>query len=270
MPTNKGLAAVAAGGSRHKPFIGKDLGAPLFPRFFVALPRIPCYTVSMLTTTRYQKSIKPVPSDHVFMLKPGSNNKKLGFVVKKGKHKGKRIYSLTLPERETCPRSCHHWDDCYGNNMPFATRYSVSNWEAFIDRLEYEIATLLEKRTHKAGILIRLHVLGDFYSADYIRFWDGLLSFYGERLAVYGYTAHNPGSKLGLLIGRLNLTYPERCEVRYSHGANYNKTFDQRFAAEESFEGDAFDCPEQTGKVKDCASCALCWEATKTVRFLTH
>lgn len=260
--------AVAAGRSRHKPFIRKHLGAPPFSRFFVAMPEIPCYTMPMLTTTRYKKSIKPVPSDHVFMLKPGSNNKKLGFVVSKGKHKGKRIYSLTLPERETCPRSCHHWDDCYGNNMPFAVRYSVSDWEAFVGRLEYEIATLLEK--HKHGILIRLHVLGDFFSSDYIRFWDGLLSFYGDSLAVYGYTAHNPGSKLGVLVGRLNLTYPERCEIRYSHGANYNRLFDQRFAAEESFDGDSFDCPEQTGKVKDCASCGLCWEATKTVRFLTH
>lgn len=220
--------------------------------------------------TIYGKSVKPVPSNHVLMLKPGNNNKKLGFVVKKGRHKGKRIYSLTLEERKTCPTSCQHWDDCYGNNMPFATRYSVDDWEAFTDRLEYEIATLLEKRTHKAGILIRLHVLGDFFSSDYIRFWDGLLCYYGERLAIYGYTGHLPSSKLGKQITKLNMSYEIQSEIRFSHNNDYERLFDQRFAAQEDFEGDAFDCPEQTGKVDDCASCGLCWEATKTVRFATH
>ena len=222
----------------------------------------------MLTSTRYQKSIKPVPSNHVFMLKPGSNNKKLGFVVKKGKHRGKRIYSLTLTERDTCPRSCEHWDDCYGNNMPFATRYSVNDWEAFTDRLEYEVATLLEK--HKQGILVRLHVLGDFFSSDYIRFWDGLLCYYGERLSIYGYTAHTPKSNRGRQITKLNQSYPDQCEIRFSHNGEYERLFDVRYAAQESFEGSSFTCPEQTDKVASCADCGLCWEATKTVRFLSH
>ena len=43
-------------------------------------------------------------------------------VIKKGKFKGYVIYTLTLEERATCPRSCYHWDNCYGNNMMFAHR----------------------------------------------------------------------------------------------------------------------------------------------------
>jgi hypothetical protein len=42
------------------------------------------------------------------------------------------------------------------------------------------------------------------------------------------------------------------------------------YAAEESFTGKSFDCPEQTGDLKDCASCGLCWITPKTVRFTTH
>jgi hypothetical protein len=112
----------------------------------------------MLVSTRYQKSIKPVPDNHVMMLKSGGNNKKLGRRIKKTAWAGAPIFSLTLTERDTCPRSCHHWDDCYGNNMPFAARYSVADYSAFVSRLEHEIDSLIAKH---GKIAIRLHVLGE-------------------------------------------------------------------------------------------------------------
>lgn len=37
----------------------------------------------------------------------GANNRKIGKVVVKGAWKGMPIYTLTLPERMTCPKSCH-------------------------------------------------------------------------------------------------------------------------------------------------------------------
>ena len=141
----------------------------------------------MLISTRYQKSIKPVPSDHVFMLKSGGNNKKLGRRIKKTAWAGAPIFSLTLTERDTCPRSCHHWEDCYGNNMPFAARYSVHDYGAFISRLEYEVDTLIAKH---GKIAIRLHVLGDFFSTDYVTFWDEMLCKH-DGLLIWGYTARS-------------------------------------------------------------------------------
>ena len=51
-----------------------------------------------------------------------STNTKLGKRVTKGKLAGFPIFTVTLEERATCPRSCIHWDDCYGNNMMNATR----------------------------------------------------------------------------------------------------------------------------------------------------
>ena len=113
----------------------------------------------MKTSTVYPKSIKSV--NDFAVLKPGSNNKKLGFKISSNKWKGKRLFSLTLVERETCPTSCHHWDDCYGNNMPFAHRFSTNRLE---EKLEAEIESLTKK--YKEGIVIRLHVLGDFYSKE--------------------------------------------------------------------------------------------------------
>jgi hypothetical protein len=214
-----------------------------------------------LITTRYKKSIKD-PKTAKTVLKPGSNNAKLGFVVTSKKWKGKRLYSLTLTERATCDISCHHWDDCYGNNMPFAHRFST---EGLIPRLREEIAILLAK--HKHGIVVRLHVLGDFYSVEYVKFWHEMLETY-PKLCIFGYTGVPRYGQLSSYIRKINASIPDRCVIRLSRGSNWDDVWS--YASEESFEGDSFVCPEQTGKVKSCAACGLCWTTTKTVRFLTH
>jgi len=218
----------------------------------------------MLTTTRYQKSIKD-PSQFK-VLKPGSNNKKLGFKVTAPKWKGKRLYSLTLVERETCPISCHHWDDCYGNNMPFAHRFSTIG---LLPKIEKEIQTLLIK--HKEGIVIRLHVLGDFMTTDYVSFWEKML-FDHPKLCVFGYTGREETSDIGKAIWLMNTRYNDRCTIRFSRSKEFTQGHhvSNLFAAEESFEGKCFDCPEQTGKLPSCAACGLCWITLKTVRFTTH
>ena len=215
----------------------------------------------MKVSTLYQKGIKSPADNPSPILKKGSSNAKLGFKVTSNKWKGKRLYSLTLVERETCPTSCHHWDDCYGNNMPFAHRFST---EGLIPRLESEIESLLQK--HKEGIVIRLHVLGDFYSVDYVRFWEDMLLSH-PKLCIFGYTAREKDS-IGKAISLMNMRYSERCVIRSSRNAESDSPWS--YAAEESFEGKSFICPEQTGKVKDCASCGLCWTTSKTVKFLTH
>jgi hypothetical protein len=212
----------------------------------------------MKFSTRYQRSIRSVEGNSI--LKPGSNNKKLGFKIKSKKWKGKRLYSLTLTERETCPRSCHHWDDCYGDNMPFAHRFSIEGLE---QKIESEIETLLEK--HPQGIVIRLHVLGDFYSTKYVDFWQEMLITHPE-LCIFGYSARE--GKIANKIRLLNFRFSDRCVIRFSRSHEYNGK--DMFAAEEGFEGKSFDCPEQTGKLPSCAACGLCWSVPKTVKFQTH
>lgn len=222
------------------------------------------YNTGMKTSTIYQKGIKSPTEFKV--LKPGSNNQKLGFKVTAKKWTGKRLYSLSLVERETCPTSCHHWDDCYGNNMPFAHRFSTIG---LMPKLKEEIASLMVK--HKNGIVIRLHVLGDFYSTEYVKFWEDMLITY-PKLALFGYTARWEDA-IYHEIKMLNMRFNERCVIRYSRSNAFNdfpKEFNNKYAAEESFEGKSFDCPEQTEKIKNCASCGLCWMTNKTVRFASH
>jgi hypothetical protein len=223
---------------------------------------------SVKTTTIYPKSIK-TPVGHKFkLLKPGSNNKKLGNIVTAKKWTGKRMFSLTLVERVTCPESCHHWEDCYGNNMPFAHRF---NTIGLLHALEDEVAALSKK--YPEGIVIRLHVLGDFYSISYVAFWERILELY-PNVCIYGYTArwYEPIQKA---IAAMNRKWSNRCVIRYSRNRAYIPSEDilrdsWKFAAEESYVGPTFTCPEQLGTLPDCASCGACWIANKTVKFLSH
>ena len=215
---------------------------------------------STKTRTLYRKNVHD-SENAKNILKKGSQNKKLGFKITTGKWTNKRLYSLTLEERATCPRSCHHWEDCYGNNMPFAHRFK--HGPALVSKLEVEIADLM--KLHKDGIVIRLHVLGDFYSNSYVKFWRKMLIRY-PKLAIFGYTARD--DSVGNLIKELNKRYPEQCVIRFSRNEKFDGS--NRYAADEDMIIDAFTCPEQTGKVKNCANCGLCWSVDKTVRFLTH
>ena len=225
--------------------------------------------LSMLTSTKYQKSIKaPQPDRHVLM--PGTNNKKLGSRVKKGlMWGGKYMYALTLTERETCPKSCHHWNDCYGNNMPFAKRWKTG--KALQVAIENDIKRLTRK--HRDGIVVRLHVLGDFYHVGYVKFWAKMLRKY-PTLSIFGYTARSTGS-IYQQIMFTNQEFPDQCVIRVSKNRNYqyaptNPGFKLRYASTEDFYGEFFGCPEQTGVLPSCASCGLCWASTRTVKFYSH
>ena len=115
----------------------------------------------------------------------GVNNAKIGAMVTKGPWKGMPVYTLTLEERRTCPRSCAQWLDCYGNAMHWSPRRDAFD-EDFLAVLAAEVITV--SRLHPAGFVVRLHVLGDFYSARYVLAWAHLLEML-PNLHVYGYTA---------------------------------------------------------------------------------
>lgn len=212
-------------------------------------------------STKFQKSIKD-PGEAKSVLKPGSNNIKLGGKVTKGRWKDMPIYSLTLVERETCPSDCLHWDNCYGNNMPFAHRYKVT--EDLMPLIFRDLNKLSKKHRH-TGFVVRLHILGDFYSEEYVRFWYNCL-FNIPNLHIWGYTARR--DDIGKAVDYfLNKGYPDRCVIRYSYPIAYNGL---KYASNKDLGKDSFACPEQTNKVDNCGSCGACWESKKTVYFKEH
>ena len=100
-------------------------------------------------------------------LKSGLQRRKIGRGVTKGKQRGWRIYPRTLEERASCPRSCLEWQSCFGNHMHAAER--IEHGPALLEPLGLELCDLA--RQHPAGFMVRLHVLGDFWSTDYVQFW---------------------------------------------------------------------------------------------------
>lgn len=214
----------------------------------------------VLKTTQFPLS-KKNPLEVKNVLKPGTNTSKLGFMVTNGKWKGKVMYSLTLTERETCPTYCHHWVTCYGKNMPFAHRFNLVGLE---DKLASEIPILINKSPF--GILIRLHVLGDFHSVEYVNFWKDQLEKH-PKLSIFGYTGRWEDD-IATAIENLNQEFSDQCVIRFSQNKESDST--HSFAVNESFEGDSLICPEQIGKIDDCASCGFCWKSKRAVKFLTH
>ena len=199
------------------------------------------------------------------LLKSGKNNKKLGIKINKKKWKNLPIYSLTLEERNTCPSHCEQWDNCYGDNMPFAHRFDHTHPE-FLQNLTMNLMRLF--RLHPNGIVIRLHVLGDFFSKEYVKYWESCLKIF-NGLHIMGFTHHRQHDELGILIKKLNKN--PRCVIRFSDDQS---TLLSAHVISDSSEitnySNAIICPEQLLKTQNCGTCALCWTSDKTILFIKH
>lgn len=201
------------------------------------------------------------------IFKSVSANDKMGKgkkIITRGTWKGLPLYSLTLEERETCPSDCIRWKECFGNGMPFAHRFEGG--PSLHSEIMKGVARLNKK--HIQGFAIRLHVLGDFYSVEYVNVWRCALDWF-KGLHLYGYTARDKG-EIGDAIEQLNLDYSGRCAIRFSRNQAYDPTSPGRAYAGDETVKNGFICPEMTGKVNSCLDCGLCWDVKKTVIFPDH
>lgn len=197
------------------------------------------------------------------LLKSGQHSRKIGSHVTKGAWSGQPIYTLTLEERATCPRSCGHWLDCYGNKMNWSERIQADTRLA--PRLLAEVAALAQK--HPRGFVVRLHVLGDFFSVAYVKLWADLLRRW-PQLNIFGYTAWQPETEIGAAIRETRFDFGERFSMRFSDGPKgYARTVS---VADPSEAGDAIVCPAQVGRSDCCGTCALCWSTVRAIAFVGH
>lgn len=210
-----------------------------------------------------------VPSDRAPVLRDGHHNRKIGAWVEKGRWTGMPIYTLTLEERATCPRSCAHWLDCYANQMQWPTRNAAGpEMEA---RLEVELAALQAR--YPTGYVVRLHIAGDFYSLAYVERWLSWLDHF-PALRVFGYTARQPDEPIGALLRQASADRWDRFAIRLSNGGAGERgatTIYRQPEAPRVAEGVV--CPAQHGPKADatcCGSCALCWGTRQNIVFLAH
>lgn len=215
---------------------------------------------------RYARSIFPSrvydPDEVNRVLKDGFQSRKIGKTVTKGKRKGWPIFTLTLEERATCPRTCEAWSYCYGNNMQAAER--ITPGEALETAIWSELELLQSE--HPRGFLLRLHVLGDFYSLDYVNMWrQALIAF--PSLHIFGFTARLPGTQIGDALAPLIDHQWERFSIRYSGGDMSTKCSEIQGSRPDS---QSIPCPAQTGATDCCATCSLCWASDVSISFGRH
>ena len=204
------------------------------------------------------------PDEVQRVLKSGHQSRKIGAVVTKGPRKGWPVFTLTLEERRTCPRSCGEFLTCYGNNMQAAER--IEHGAALELALEGELREL--QRAHPGGFVVRLHVLGDFADVDYVEYWRCALKDF-PALHVFGFTAHAPDSPIGRAVARVGLDHGwTRWAVRFS-GAPHEEGAARVLGPGET-DADAVLCPAQTGATECCATCGLCWQSTRSIAFRRH
>lgn len=211
---------------------------------------------------------EPTGSERV--LKDGASNCKIGGDVLVGWLKGAPIFTLTLEERATCPRSCRLWRSCYGNSMQAAKRWRHGT--PLVARLAAELRDLCDEHER---ILVRLHVLGDFWSVAYVNFWRAALALH-PGLHVFGFTAHLRGSEIGDAVAVVRDEFPDRFWLRHSEKTGDWGAFTLPMATTAKRIGDAVVCPEQRDALEEaprrvhCGSCGVCWSSAAPIAFMQH
>lgn len=228
----------------------------------------------MLVHTRYRKSVvsvpKSPPTSGLFVLKESTTNKKLGRggkIIQKGRFRGMPMYSLTLEERATCWEACSNLDRCYGDNMPFAKRYAPG--APLLAAVSRDVQLLAER--YPKGFVLRLHVLGDFYSVAYVEHWAHLLHTV-PPLHLFGYTHWPADHPIGAAVASLHTQFADRVAFRRSDGTSAHDPlpFALTVARDAPAAAGTVLCPEQTGKTAACTTCGLCMNQTTHVSFRDH
>jgi len=219
----------------------------------------------------FERSVVSVePDTNIFV--SGTNNRKIGRIVTRGQWRGFPIFVLTLPERKTCPSECVMLKTCYGNAMPFARRHEAG--AELENRIRAEIPRLSKR--YPNGFVVRLHILGDFYSVDYVRLWGDMLRQH-PPLHVYGYTSRAQGADalsaaITKSVKKAKDEFGQRFSIRWSMPRSVP---DGATVIDRLPEGanvpEGLVCPAEREATACCATCGLCWEAPgKTIVFMRH
>ena len=123
------------------------------------------------------------------------------------------------------------------------------------------------QRDHPKGFVIRLHILGDFYSRDYVALWRAALEEF-SALHIFGYTAWQADTPIGNDIDIIRSENWDRFAIRTS-GAKSGLRANVYTEVRAVPRGEII-CPAQLNKTASCATCALCWGSKKPIAFLKH
>ena len=179
-----------------------------------------------------------------------------------------RIPQLSLPPVQSCP-GASDWCKarCYAKRPYRQYAQTRARW----DENYAAVQTGEPLPDLPAGTTeFRFHVSGDFFSAPYIRQWIAFVDRY-PNVRFWGYTKSYRVSRLvralTALRDRPNVQlFASVDESMPEPPAGWRVAY---IAPDPRFTGIA--CPEQAGKVPECASCGFCFRrGTRNVAFTEH
>ena len=187
-------------------------------------------------------------------------------VVKSIRYLGPREVVMIETSSKTLFTDGYASHNCYGNNMHLAKR--IQHGAEYEARLLTELA--YKQARHPGGFAVRLHILGDFYSPEYVAFWERCLNRF-PALFVFGFSARwNTANDLtARALVDLVLREWDRFAIRFSDAPS-DECSTASIEHPKQNPPDAIICPAQTGKTESCGTCGLCWHTKRRIAFLTH
>ena len=173
--------------------------------------------------------------------------------------------SFSLPPMKTCPgRTPFCRQFCYGLRGRLAwvrlreiqeANLETSKQDDFIERMGREIARVNTEA-------FRLHVVGDFYSVDYVKKWVEIASSF-PNLIFFGSTRswRVPSLKSAVEIFAALPNARMRASIDFTHQDRPDNGW-KVISVEE--EGES--CPHDYGWVENCFNCKRCWQSKLDLR----
>jgi hypothetical protein len=228
-----------------------------------------------LTSLRH---VIPIQSDTPQGLEEG--NTKTG---KRGKFFAS-IFVWNLPSIVTChaatswcKRHCYNADP--RENVFPVRRWAENWWWSLNDPGALSIVISQQLKNAAAPCAVRLHSSGDFFSPEYVKFWERIVTGC-PSVRFWGYTRSWAIPELKSAIE--NLRSLPNCQLFASWDAemppaplNWRTAIvfesKQSLAQYQAGRQNQYTCPEQIGQAENCASCGECMRSSETdILFYLH
>lgn len=221
--------------------------------------------------------ITPIQSINLFGLEKG--NTKLGY---KGKYYNS-MFVWNMPPIVTCPgaspwckKSCYNADD-RKDKFPIE-KWQINWWHTLNNKnkLKKKINEQLSKAIKPCAV--RLHSSGDFYSIEYIEFWQEIIKE-NRDISFWAYTRSWIVAELFPSLLKLKsleniqlfASWDITMEMKPPKDWRLSIVIDNLKELENINTRKNYVCPEQLNKVDNCASCMFCTSnSTKNIVFTLH
>ena len=185
-------------------------------------------------------------------------------LISRGNLKLGKLPSFSLPVITTCPGKTPFCDQyCYGLKGMFTLQQIKDKNERRLDAsLRSDFVPIIVKEIQKTRApAFRLHVIGDFYSPEYIKRWGQIATILYEVI-FFGSTRSWRCEFLSKPLKEFRDL--ENVYMKASVDAtDYLDPFSCGWRVW-SIEGEGLPCPHDSRAVQDCASCGRCWTQKET------